>query len=88
MPTDRREAGAFPGHWAAGPPARDLEEHGQALHLTTALRTAITSPGGCGLLAQGLGAADAANVTVSGTSAGLCNEKGFNFIKGAGNSGW
>ncbi len=48
----------------------------------------ITSPGGCGLLAQGLGAADAANVTVTGTSAGLCNEKGFNFIKGAGNAGW
>jgi hypothetical protein len=48
----------------------------------------ITSPGGCGILAQGTGAADASNVVVTGTGSGLCNEKGFNFIKGAGDSGW
>jgi len=48
----------------------------------------ITKPGGCGLLAQGGGAADMSNVVVSGAGSGLCNEKGFNFIKGAGNSGW
>ncbi len=46
------------------------------------------SGGGCGILAQGPGAADMATVTVTGASAGLCNEKGFNFIKGAGNAGW
>jgi hypothetical protein len=46
------------------------------------------SGGGCGILAQGPGAADMANVTVSGAGSPLCNEKGFNFIKGAGNSGW
>jgi len=48
----------------------------------------VTNPGGCGILAQGLGAADMSNVVVTGAGAGLCNEKGFNFIKGAGNSGW
>jgi hypothetical protein len=48
----------------------------------------ITNPGGCGILAQGPGAANASNVVVMGTSSGLCNEKGFNFIKGAGNVGW
>ena len=44
--------------------------------------------GGCGLLAQNQGAADMSNVTVTGAGSPLCNEKGFNFIKGAGNSGW
>ncbi len=48
----------------------------------------VSSPGGCGILAQAPGAADAANVAVSGTSTGLCNEKGFNFIRGTGNAGW
>ena len=48
----------------------------------------ITKPGGCGLLAQGTGSADMSTVVVSGAGSGLCNEKGFNFIKGAGNSGW
>jgi hypothetical protein len=48
----------------------------------------ITSPGGCALLAQGTGAANATNVVVTGAGSGLCNEKGFNFIKGAGNTGW
>ncbi len=48
----------------------------------------VTSPGGCGILAQGTGAANASNVVVTGTGSGLCNEKGFNFIKGAGDSGW
>jgi hypothetical protein len=48
----------------------------------------ITNPGGCGILAQGLGAADATNVVVTGTASGLCNEMGFNFIRGAGNTGW
>ena len=46
------------------------------------------SGGGCGILAQNTGAADMANVVVSGAGTGLCNEKGFNFIKGAGDSGW
>ena len=44
--------------------------------------------GGCGLLAQAGGAADMSNVTISGAGSAVCNEKGFNFIKGAGNSGW
>ncbi|HET6279770.1 MAG TPA: glycosyl hydrolase family 28-related protein, partial [Polyangia bacterium] len=48
----------------------------------------IRNPGGCGILAQTGGAADASNVVVTGTGSGLCNEKGFNFIRGAGNSGW
>jgi hypothetical protein len=48
----------------------------------------ITKPGGCGLLAQTGGSADMANVAVSGAGSALCNEKGFNFIKGAGNTGW
>jgi len=48
----------------------------------------VTSPGGCGVLAQVTGAANASNVVVTGTSSGLCNEKGFNFIKGVGNAGW
>ncbi|HEY1533845.1 MAG TPA: right-handed parallel beta-helix repeat-containing protein, partial [Polyangiaceae bacterium] len=48
----------------------------------------ITKPGGCGLLAQGGGAADVSNVVISGAGSALCNEKGFNFIKGAGNVGW
>lgn len=48
----------------------------------------IRSPGGCGILAQSNGAADTVNVVVMGATSGLCNEKGFNFIKGAGNVGW
>lgn len=48
----------------------------------------LPSGGGCGILAQGPGAADMANVTVAGASAPLCNEKGFDFIEGVGNSGW
>ena len=48
----------------------------------------ISSPGACAILAQGTGAADANNIVVTGAGSGLCNEKGFNFIKGAGNSGW
>ena len=46
------------------------------------------SGGGCGLLAQGQGAADMSNVALTGTGTPVCNEKGFNFIKGAGNTGW
>jgi hypothetical protein len=48
----------------------------------------ITKPGGCGVLAQGPGSADMANVVVTGAGSGLCNEKGFNFIRGAGDTGW
>jgi hypothetical protein len=48
----------------------------------------ITSPGGCGILAQGPGAANASHVVVTGAATGLCNERGFTFIKGAGNTGW
>jgi hypothetical protein len=48
----------------------------------------ITSPGGCGILAQLAGSADASNVVVVGANSGLCNERAFNFIRGAGNSGW
>jgi len=48
----------------------------------------ITNPGGCGILAQLTGSADASYVVVAGASSGLCNEKAFNFIRGAGNSGW
>jgi hypothetical protein len=48
----------------------------------------ITSPGGCGILAQTAGAADATNVVVTGAGSGLCNERAFNFIKHAGNVGW
>ena len=48
----------------------------------------VTSPGGCGILAQTTGAADATNVVVTGAGSGLCNERAFNFIKHAGNVGW
>jgi hypothetical protein len=48
----------------------------------------ITNPGGCGILAQVPGAADMAGVVVTGAGSGLCNEQGFNFIRGAGDSGW
>ncbi|HEX3694139.1 MAG TPA: hypothetical protein VH374_02025 [Polyangia bacterium] len=48
----------------------------------------ITNPGACGILAQSTGAANASNVVVTGTGSGLCNEKGFSFIKGAGDTGW
>ena len=55
---------------------------------TTSFTNVKISGGGCGLLAQGPGAADMASVVISGAGAAVCNEKGFNFIKGAGNSGW
>jgi len=48
----------------------------------------ITSPGGCGILAQLAGSADTSYVVVTGASSGLCNTGGFTFIRGAGNAGW
>jgi len=48
----------------------------------------ITSPGGCGILAQSGGSADASYVVVTGATSGLCNSAGFTFIRGAGNTGW
>ena len=55
---------------------------------TVAIDKLKITGGGCGLLAQTGGAADMSNVSVSGAGSALCNEKGFNFVKGAGNSGW
>jgi hypothetical protein len=55
---------------------------------TVAVDNVKITGGGCGLLAQGPGAADMSNVSISGAGSAVCNEKGFDFKKGAGNSGW
>lgn len=61
---------------------------GNAAINTVSFSNVKITGGGCGILAQNNGAADMANVSVTGAASAMCNEKGFNFIKGAGNSGW
>lgn len=61
---------------------------GMAAINTVSFSNVKITGGGCGILAQTNGAADMANVSVTGAGSAMCNEKGFNFIKGAGNSGW